>query len=138
MAAFREGGFPYLARKIIHNQYVTKKELRRTKDAHKGEPVPSIIRDYEERLSRGEIKRPGRPFGNCRDTLMKCMVRIKYPKMLRYLQTCRRKNADPWKTLTTKERYSGAPHEVAAQIVRDWYMPYCDWRHVLNIAKSRQ
>jgi hypothetical protein len=133
---FQEDRFPYLAYRIGDGDYVTKAELKRAKAAHEGEPVPEIIRHYEERLRRGEIKRPGRPAGGYWHHGMCCLVRLRYPKILRYLQICRRRGADPWKILKTKDRYSGPPHEIAAKVMREWYLPHCDWRHVLNIAKG--
>jgi hypothetical protein len=132
---FRVDGYPYLAFRIVNGLHVSKAQLQLARMANSEVAVPDLILEYEERVRRGEVKRPGRPAANLQHRFRVAMVRRDYPIVLRYLQRCRRRAAN---TLTAKEHPESPPHEVAAKIVRDRYLPYCDWRHVLNLAKEKR
>lgn len=130
---FKADGFPYLAFRIVNNEYVTRLQLKKARALHPGEPVPEIIRDYEERLGRGEIKRPGRPPASLGHNLMVYQARKTYPGLLRYLQICRRRGRVPDGVRTMPVPATGSMHERAAEMVRSRYLPHCSVLHVLNI-----
>jgi hypothetical protein len=135
---FRSDRYPYLVFRIVNGKHVTKAQLRAARMSNQETAAPDLILEYEHRVRRGEVKRPGRPNANIRHRLLLTLVRLDYPGVLRHFQSCRRRAADPWPALMVKNQYDGPPHELAAKVVRDWHLPHCDWKHVLDVAKRKR
>ena len=76
---FSPNGYSYLAFRIINGRHVTKAQLRRARVRHPETAVPGLILEYEDRVRRGEVKRPGRPNANIRHHLLVTLIRLDYP-----------------------------------------------------------
>jgi hypothetical protein len=132
-ALFTPGTFIYLARKIAQGHHVTRAELNAVKRSNPAAQIPAIVQDYEHRVDRGEVKRPGRPRASLSDCLRIYVARRTYPGLLRYLQSCNRRGKIPTHVRGVPVPKAGPMHERAAEMLRDRLFKHCSFRHVQNI-----
>jgi len=130
---FTPGSFVYLARKIAQGHHVTRAELNAVKRRNPAAQIPPIVLQYEGRLDRGEIKRPGRPRASLGHCFRIYLVRRTYPGLLRYLQACHRRGRMPTHIRGVPVPTTGPMHERAAKMLRVGFLRHCSTRHVLNI-----